>query len=541
MSRQFSCVTPKGKFVFGIHKPEYTVLNLRKSTNIVTLGPLDNETEFRNEANYPTEDIKVEKGTWVYEIPNPFPFRGATYISKSWADNSAADISRIQLPQQKNFSFLQFTRDQKIPADLIKTLPQPLQLAIATSSTDSADLIRLAEVSCEFAKDTKGDVVGLRYFKKGSSIKALIHDHDLFEAIANNPCLPDSYKEVMVLRPGAQGGSEIVGEWPNDENTHVYEYHRRNSYIAGGHFASNMADDAVRYSIRGLKIHDMHALRHLYYQRMYVCIADRLGVKSISRKYDSNKKLEELRFVLLNKLDHVGGENLSTLWGWNFGFDFTPTNYRLHASHQQIHQQYALIPEMVEHFSGDTDHNGETMASFCCGDMIANVIEDYSRLNQSDFFTDYCNAIYSNKRMDEKPKLESSLIVWEDNNVMLFVPKAQTSQWELQIMTKADTHDNFPGNILETNSATRESLNQAILTAQQIYEKLGAKMVTSIEFSKRINERQRFNQPLLYSLLPKIPYSMGAFSEAQLRFINGHYPEDFAAACRNKMTRYRKA
>jgi hypothetical protein len=25
---------------------------------------------------------------------------------------------------------------------------------------------------------------------------------------------------------------------------------------------------------------------------------------------------------------------------------------------------------------------------------------------------------------------------------------------------------------------------------------------------------------------------MGAFSEAELRYINGHYPEDFAIACR---------
>ena len=39
-------------------------------------------------------------------------------------------------------------------------------------------------------------------------------------------------------------------------------------------------------------------------------------------------------------------------------------------------------------------------------------------------------------------------------------------------------------------------------------------------------------QPLIYALLPKLPFSMGAFSEAQLRYINGHYPEDFAATCR---------
>jgi hypothetical protein len=33
---------------------------------------------------------------------------------------------------------------------------------------------------------------------------------------------------------------------------------------------------------------------------------------------------------------------------------------------------------------------------------------------------------------------------------------------------------------------------------------------------------------------------MGAFSEAQLRWINGHYPEDFASACRLQINSPRK-
>jgi len=60
---------------------------------------------------------------------------------------------------------------------------------------------------------------------------------------------------------------------------------------------------------------------------------------------------------------------------------------------------------------------------------------------------------------------------------------------------------------------------------------LGARMITVIEFSKRIGAKD-IDQRLLYSFLPKIPYSMGAFSEAEKRFINGHYPEDFAITCR---------
>jgi len=40
---------------------------------------------------------------------------------------------------------------------------------------------------------------------------------------------------------------------------------------------------------------------------------------------------------------------------------------------------------------------------------------------------------------------------------------------------------------------------------------------------------------LLYAFLPRLPESPGAFSEAQLRWINGHYPEDFAASCRRRL------
>jgi len=42
-------------------------------------------------------------------------------------------------------------------------------------------------------------------------------------------------------------------------------------------------------------------------------------------------------------------------------------------------------------------------------------------------------------------------------------------------------------------------------------------------------------QRLLYAFLPKLPWSMGGFSEAQGRFICGHYPEDFAVACRRQL------
>lgn len=56
-------------------------------------------------------------------------------------------------------------------------------------------------------------------------------------------------------------------------------------------------------------------------------------------------------------------------------------------------------------------------------------------------------------------------------------------------------------------------------------------MITSIEYSKPVVKGDD-DQRLLVAFLPRLPESPGAFSEAQLRWINGHYPEDFALACR---------
>ena len=59
-------------------------------------------------------------------------------------------------------------------------------------------------------------------------------------------------------------------------------------------------------------------------------------------------------------------------------------------------------------------------------------------------------------------------------------------------------------------------------------------MVTVIEYAKRFDEEDS-DQRLLYAFLPRLPESPGAFSEAQMRWICGHYPEDFAIACRRQL------
>jgi len=536
-----TCVTPHGCFVYGIHQPAFSAANLRVADAVQPLGAFVNGEVCDNQRNFPVADVEEAAADWVFEIPNAFPFRGTTYVGRAWADRTAQNPAANFLPQAAAVSMTEFLAefaggDRRKLRKAFCRLPEPVLLALAVTSTDSRDLVELARLACEFVYDSRSrkKPQGLRWEQDSRGrVRPMIRQHDLFEVVANNRHLPDAYKEAMVLRPGAQGQSEIVGEWRTPA-THVFEYLRRNSYIPWGHYAANMADDAVRYRAADLLPADMAGLRHLYCQRTYVRLAALLGVELPGRRQTlSTAALEQLRrHVLAALAARPAAPALqfdATLWGWNYGFDFAPSGYRLHASHQQIHQQYAMLPATVTAFRSDGagDSSGE-MASYGCGDLIAAFIDDYRRAYGSDFFDDYVRAIRTNQRLDNDRQRDCSLIVYEDRHVMLFVPKAQTSQWELQLMTMGPV-----GNILEADIEVRAAIDHGLLIAIRILAGLGAAMVTTIEYPKRFTAGNN-GQKLLYSLLPRLPQSPGAFSEAQLRFVMGHYPEDFASACRAK-------
>lgn len=529
-----TCVSPQKQFVFAIHKPSYSVKNLRSRSQCEKLGVDQEGSPVLNHRNYPDCDVNVARADWIYEIANPFPFRGTTYIGKTWADRSAENPDRIRVEQPPAISLHTCFNKHRIDPSVIAALPRPLLLGLATTSTDPNDLILLAKNSCDFEFDEIGQPAGLHYHDISGN-RAVISDFELFEAVANNPHLPDSYKIAMVIRPGAQGGSEIVGDYHNhgSEPTHIYEYLRRNSYIGGGHYAANMADDAIRYQTKVLTQTDIKGLRHLYYQRCFTRLADVLNVPIPELPLTEND-LEKIRLSILGHPDLNTIDMDATLWGWNFGFDFSSSGYRLHASHQQIHQQYAMIPSVIDAYhDGFSDPTGG-YRSFSSGDMIDEVIDAYNGCHQSRFFNDYYQSIINNKRMDDRTDRDHDLIVWQDEQVILFAPKAQTSQWELQLMTRPDRGGTFVGNIIESDSSTRHSLNTGILKAQLALAGRGAAMVTTIEFSKRFSS-EKTDHPLIYCFMPKLPHSPGAFSETQLRFISGHYPEDFAAACRTSL------
>ncbi len=519
-----TCLRPGGRFAFTIHKPSYHVSNLRETDEITELGLCQEEPVF-NSGNFPSTDLEVANSDWVYEIANPLSFKGTTFINAAWADRQATQPLGISLPPMAPVSMADSLRhcvgDDDID-DIFLALPEPLLLALATTSTDPEDLMRLARMAASLIISDNGEVSGLHYQQNNGQCRPIIHNHDLCEAVANNPHLPDDYKQALVLRPGAQGSSEIIGEFQAPDS-HVYEYLRRNSYIPWGHYAANMANDAVRYSLADLCLEDIIGMRHLYYQRTYERLAADLGLTGlISRRMATAAELETLRQRIATALETGAEPSYSaTLWGWNYGFDFAASGYRLNASHQMLHQQFALIPTVVA-------DSLEPQTSFACGDLVAACCQQYQAETGNAFFSDYLAAIRANKRMDGGPG-DSSLIIHEDDHVMVFVPKAQTSQWEVQIITTSPV-----GNILELSTAARRALDNAFYLAVKSLHGIGVKLMCSIEYSKRFTSTDH-DQRLLYALLPKLPKSPGAFSESQLRWINGHFPEDLATALRASM------
>ncbi len=530
-----SCVHPEGRFTVGIHDPAFKVANFRENDFVRSLGTLPDGTPVDNRVNFPQGDVHARSADRIYEIMNPFAFRGVSYINSRWADAAAANPKTISIAPEEPVSFLatlgRWLADRKIndtdPRDFLPGMPQPMLVALANVSTDPRELVCLAEACCDFVFGDDGTTpTGLKFNQTAPGRpRPAISNHTLFEIIANNPHLPDDYKRAMVLTPGIQGSSEILGEWQALE-THVFEYLRTNSYIPWGHFAANTADDTVRYRIRDLTLTDMEGMRHLYYQRIYTLLARQLDIDLPGRRKRIPKQaLETLRLAILNRLEQPDIDLAfnGALWGWNFGFGFAQSGYRLHASHQQIHQQYAMVPASV------MDDRGRPFASFACGDMVAEFIKHYRQETGREFFPNYLEAIRSNQRTDGNPDRPSSLVVHEDGNVIVFVPKAQTSQWELQLTTKRPC-----GNILEADTDLRASLDRGILAALSALESLGARMVSNIEYSKRFDGKDQ-GQHLVYSFLPRLPHSPGAFSEAQQRWIIGHFPEDFALACRSRL------
>jgi hypothetical protein len=240
-----TCVAPSGDFIYGIHKPEFTAVNLRENDYVVSLGHSSSQEEIDNSSNFPPANLHVDSSPWVFEIPNAFPFMGATFVLKKQADHMVGRCNPFKAGEHDAVEPTSSKQCEGLDNQRIDCLPRAALLVLAKTSSDPEVLLQLAELSCRFEHDEENArLSGICYEKKeDGQLRPLVVDRSLFYLVSNNPHLPDSYKRQMVLLPGVQGHSPIVGEYTDGE-THIWEYLRENSYIPWGHYAANMAHDA---------------------------------------------------------------------------------------------------------------------------------------------------------------------------------------------------------------------------------------------------------------------------------------------------------
>ena len=242
-------VTPTGRFRVGIHQPSYTVANLRQHDYLLSLGTLPDGQVAGNQANFPASDVQVAQARPIYEIRNPLPFRGCTFIDTGWAESRAAAPLSIRLPAPQPVSLRALLGQYCVESDIhriIQQLPRSLRYDLAATSTDPQELVWLAESCCQFVRSGEGAPAGLRYQEKNGEPRAVISDFELFETIANNPHLPDVYKQIMVLRPGVQGGSEIVGDDLRRTTENPFRITRCFHCGAAGQFGDDVDEDRHR-------------------------------------------------------------------------------------------------------------------------------------------------------------------------------------------------------------------------------------------------------------------------------------------------------
>ncbi len=233
MTRLKSCVGKNAKFIVGVHKPEFKVKNLRNHDYFSSLGQLENGTVVDNAVNFPKGELHEPQADIIYEIANPFPFRGTTYINSAWADIKAKHPERIYISKPEPCSLFQNLKKMeggqgsalKDQTHILGILPHPLLIALAQASTDPEELMALAQKSCKILFDStiqadkynKTPVgIGYKKDKLGKTVPD-IHDHELFEVLVNNRYLPDDYKNILVLKPGVQGNNEITGEYLSED------------------------------------------------------------------------------------------------------------------------------------------------------------------------------------------------------------------------------------------------------------------------------------------------------------------------------------
>jgi hypothetical protein len=62
-----TCVTSKGKFKVGLHRPSCRGRNLRDHDFLLRLGRLSDGSPIDNQDNFPPDDVVEQAGCWILQ------------------------------------------------------------------------------------------------------------------------------------------------------------------------------------------------------------------------------------------------------------------------------------------------------------------------------------------------------------------------------------------------------------------------------------------------------------------------------------------
>jgi hypothetical protein len=100
-----TCVSPDGAICLWCTPSAFHRRQFPRDDGPADLGRLPDGGRHRNTANFPAGPVHEPAADWIFEVPNAFPFRGTTYIGKTWADARAANPEAIGLPEAPALSF----------------------------------------------------------------------------------------------------------------------------------------------------------------------------------------------------------------------------------------------------------------------------------------------------------------------------------------------------------------------------------------------------------------------------------------------------
>ncbi len=150
---------------------------------------------------------------------------------------------------------------------------------------------------------------------------------------------------------------------------------------------------------------------------------------------------------------------------------------------------------------------GFAKGAFNIGDHLSEICASYDK-SGIDYLEDYMEALRSRH-----------YVIWEDSNVMLYIPFGQIAIHELQVIVKRRNSNNF----LSLNVKEIESLSQCEYLVTKIYKKIGIHSFNEVMIAEPFNMQSNGFRSIFSFITREVDF---AVSELNLLYVVDKFPED---------------